>query len=198
MTMKLAISIFGSLALACSVSGQVLVKYFPPNQPFAGLTNYPSAVGFTRFTTNAPGWDTNMTPSAYYGLLGRVLPGYVTGAVAAGATIAQAMATNPAPISLDSGVWSASSAGTNYGAWLSLNAQMPLGVSTFATMTNSLWGIYQSLTPTNTLAQLTSKMQTLALDEWILATAMRNVCEYLQRMGPGLQQGYDPAKDPAP
>lgn len=61
--MKLCIALL--LAVSCSAYGQVLVRWYPDNQPYAGLTNYPEATLSVSYTTNAPGWSTNMTAEQY-------------------------------------------------------------------------------------------------------------------------------------
>lgn len=52
------------LTLSCSAQN-LLVTFWPNNQPYTGLTNWPQGVKPVSFSTNAPGWTTNMTEAQY-------------------------------------------------------------------------------------------------------------------------------------
>lgn len=54
----------------------VLVKFYPDNVPFTGLTNYPAVLLPVNSTTNAPGWTTNMTVVDYTAYLASKQPVY--------------------------------------------------------------------------------------------------------------------------
>lgn len=58
----------------------LLVRFYPNNQPYQGLTNYPSEIRAVSFTTNAPGWNTNMTFAQYDLLRSASVPIYESGA----------------------------------------------------------------------------------------------------------------------
>lgn len=62
--MKTTILVLLSSFVLCS--GQnILVKFYPDNQPYSGLTNYPAVTQPVSWSTNTIGWNTNMTLAAY-------------------------------------------------------------------------------------------------------------------------------------
>lgn len=54
----------------------VLVNFYADNQPYQSLTNYPKCVLAVAWTTNMPGWSTNMTISDYNALMATLTPIY--------------------------------------------------------------------------------------------------------------------------
>jgi hypothetical protein len=76
-------SIILSLALlfsATAFSQNLLVNFWPVNQPYPGLTNWPQGVKPVSFSTNAPGWATNMTISQFNSYKAVQQPVYDAGA----------------------------------------------------------------------------------------------------------------------
>ena len=78
--MKITLSILFSLVCFCSQAQNVLVKFYPDNQPFMGLTNYPLATTWTDVSGPVAGWSMNMALSDYNALVANLTPIYNAGA----------------------------------------------------------------------------------------------------------------------
>lgn len=56
--------------LGCSCWAQnLLIKFYPDNKPYPGLTNWPSNIEAVTYSTNSPGWDANISNSNFVALV---------------------------------------------------------------------------------------------------------------------------------
>lgn len=160
---------------AFSALGQnILLTCYPDNQPFQGLTNWPILVRPVTWSTNTPGWQTNMALSNF-----------------------NSMMVVLSPIYSNANRTSLSGPNSNYVAWFNVYTQMPLGIqdssNRIATF-NSLLSSWSS--GTNTAAQTNSIVKQTIQNQSIVMTYLNQIIGYLSRLGPGLQQVYQPANDP--
>lgn len=85
----------------------------------------------------------------------------------------------------------------NYTAWFNVYTQMPIGIqdssNRIATF-NSLLSSWSS--GTNTASQTNSIIKQTIQNQSIVMTYLNQIIGYLSRLGPGLQQVYQPANDP--
>lgn len=93
--------------------------------------------------------------------------------------------------------YTASPAGTNYAAWLSLYNQIPLGISDTSNRMVTLTNLYSSWrSGTNSAAQTNAIITSVIQNDYYTWVYMNQIIKYLSKLGPGLQSIYNPASDP--
>ena len=173
-------TIFTFLLSAAACFGQnVLVNFYPANQPFAGLTNYPAQTAPVAWATNSPGWATNMTTSAYATYLAGLLPSYV-------AAQSNAQFQAQAPILAASNTWA------------TLYSLIPVGVADMTTRTNTMFSLYASfISGTNTAAGTNAILAQECQNSFVYGIYLRNMLDLWWRMQPGANAIYSPSSDAA-
>ena len=80
MKTKIPILIIALLLVhAATAADYLLVRFFPDNKPYVGLTNYPSQVQPSESSEIVAGWVTNMTKANYQSYVDALLPVYRVG-----------------------------------------------------------------------------------------------------------------------
>ena len=167
-----------SLTIAACSAQNVLVNFYPANQPFAGLTNYPAQDLEVTWSTNSPGWATNMLDTDYAAYKAGLLPAYLTAS-----SNAQYQASLPVA--------------TNLANYMLLSSMIPLGLADCTTRTNTLWTEYWSFrSGTNSAAGTNAIVADVIMQCYISDIYHREILDLLSRLGPVLQQLYQPASDP--
>jgi hypothetical protein len=185
--MKPPLSIFCFLLSAFGLTAQVtnqsaptnvLVNFYPANQPYLGLTNWPANSLPVSFSTNAPGWQTNMTLAAYEALTNSQWAVYLIGQ--------EAVVENQQALVM-----------SNYSAWNALYTNIPAGIADSSNRIAAMGVIYTNLLAgTNTQAQDNAQMTQMAKQLYYSYVYLNEMIIYLSRLGPGLQGIYNPTTDP--
>ena len=177
--MKILLSLILLFAVVCGHAQNILVLFYTDNQPLTGLTNWPLRTKDVSFSTNAPGWSTNMTKVDYEAYRAARLPLY---------NAAESNMLYQQKVALDA----------NIARLLVLHAQIPAGrtitsndVATLATVEASL------AAGTNTTAQTVIRIRQLNGVVEDLRQIQAGILEYLQRLGPVLKDLYKPDIDTA-
>ena len=166
--------------LCLTASAQnALVKYYPANAPYNGLTNWPKVVALCSNNVAVPaGWDAAVATNTLADSVAAQQPVYDAGVSNQLASIQ-------------------SQNNSNYLNWFAIYTNIPTGIADCTTRTNQLWSIYRSLASgTNNQTQINSQTTQLALQLYIDLIYHRQILDYLTRLGPGLQALYNPASDP--
>lgn len=151
-------------------NSNVLVNYWPNDQPYPGMTNYPSAAMSVPDTNVAAGWTANIPYSNYVTL-------------EAQSSIVSISQQNL----VQSNLFSFLSSYTNIGA----------GIIDTSNRINTMSNLWQSIkSGTNSQAQLTTIQATMAQYDYINWVYMNKIVTLLQRLFPALKQIYQPANDP--
>lgn len=182
------------LALCVAVHSQnVLVNFYPNNQPYPGLTNWPYNDLKTNYTGSVPGWTTNMLLSDYTAYVAALKPVYDAGV------------SNAYYVTVTANVLS------NYNAWYSLYTNIPAGLTDTSNRINVFTNMSRQLTVLNAswnsgtnnaagtnrvIGGILTNMVIQASQGQYTWTYLNQIINYLSRLGPGLQQGYNPALDP--
>lgn len=159
----------------------VIVRFMDDNQPYSRITNYPSEVSSVDFSTNAPGWSTNMLVTDYLD--------YVRSIQMSDAWI----------VGKSNQVWIANNRRTvNLQRLLALYDLIPQGRSGCSNSAATFSTIEASLASgTNTQAQVVNRIRQLNQEANSVNTRQAYILEYLQRLGPELKALYKPDQDPA-
>jgi len=180
--MKTFVTFIGSLfAMVSTICAQnLLINFYPDNQPYPGLKGYPAQIMPVPWSTNTPGWSTNMTSTDFETYMESCRVTYLSSQSNAAATVQAKTDANLARLLVLYGVISP--------------ARNTIGANQ-----SSLTNIYASLASgTNTTAQVVSRVNqaNLLLNDQM--TIMSSILEFLQRLGPSLQSIYKPADDTTP
>ena len=88
-------------------------------------------------------------------------------------------------------------ASTNYAAWYSMFTNIPAGINDSSNRIAALGVIYTNLlSGTNTQAQDNAQLTQMAHQQYYSFVYLNQIIAYLSRLGPGLQQIYQPTNDP--
>ena len=171
-------SLLSTLALASTLCAQhFLVNFYPPNQPYAGLTNYPSQIVPVTWSTNTPGWSTNMSSDDYAAYVSVLVPIYATAQSNAQAAVTTQSNANLARLAV-------------------LYSLIQQARTMTAAGQSGLTNVYMSLASgTNTTTQVVVQVNKANMIHNDQMTIMAGVLELLQRLWPVLQQAYQPATD---
>lgn len=169
-----------SLLLSASIClGQnILVNFYTPNQPFPGLTNYPAQTLTVSWSTNSPGWQTNMLVSDFVAYTASFQAAYL-------AESSNAIYQVTIPLSLTSN------------AWWTMYQQMPIGIfdsSNRQVAVSALWSSWKS--GTNSASQTNAIITSALQQDQFVWTYLNQIIIYLSRLGPGLNAIYQPTQDP--
>lgn len=170
------------LSLALTASAQnALVRYYPDNAPFTGLTNWPKVVALCSNNAAVPqGWDAVVSTNSLASAVAAKQATYDAGAAAV-----QTVQDNASRV--------------NLARLLALYNQIPNGRTLVANDQTTLGTIEASLaSATNTQAQVVIRVRQLNNVANDLATVQANILELLQRLGPVLQTLYRPEQDTTP
>ena len=158
-----------------------LVKFYPDNQPYVGITNYPQRIEDTDLLTTPAGWNTNF--------IGRV--GFEEHMAGFGAVLSLARSNKVYLARIQSA--------NNLARLLQLYDLIPAGrvictnnAATIATIEASL------ASGTNTQAQVIVRIRQLNGVVAEQRVIHANVLEYLQRLGPMLRDLYRADRDTSP
>lgn len=174
--MKTTIAIL--LICASAFSQNVLVTFWPTNQPYQGLTNWPQGAKPVSWSTNTPGWATNMTLANYSAYVAAQQPVYDAG-------VSNALYSANVNIS------------SNAAAWQAMYVQIPLGISDSSNRIFTLGNLIASWNSgTNNAAGTNSIIKQTMQNVQVSYQYLNQIIVYLSRLGPGLQQVYQPANDP--
>lgn len=88
-------------------------------------------------------------------------------------------------------------ASSNYAAWHSMFTNIPAGINDSSNRIAALGVIYTNLlSGTNTQAQDNAQLTQMAHQQYYSFVYLNQIIAYLSRLGPGLQQVYQPTNDP--
>ncbi len=89
-------------------------------------------------------------------------------------------------------------ANSNYTAWYGIYTNLPSGIADSTTRTNNAWKDYNSfISGTNTAAGTNSIIKNALLDRYVGFIYERQLLDYLNKLGPGIQRVFDPSGTPA-
>lgn len=147
----------------------ILVNFWPNNQPYQGLTNWPQGVKPVSWSTNTSGWTTNMLLSDYSAYVAAQQPVYDAGVSNAQFTLS----------SINS---------SNYAAWYAIYTNISTGVADTSNRMASVTSLTASWkSGTNTPAG-TNNIITSMFTHWYYDWVYFNqVLQYLKVLGPGVQ-----------
>lgn len=166
--MKTTLAILLLCASAC-LGQNILVNFWPTNQPYQGLTNWPQGVKPVSWSTNTPGWATNMTLAAYSAYVAAQQPVYDAGVSNAQFNIS----------SLNS---------SNYAAWISIYTNIALGVADTSNRMANVTSLTASWKSGTNSAAGTNNIITSMFSHWYYDWVYFNqVLQYLKVLGPGVQ-----------
>lgn len=158
-----------------------LVKFYPDNRPYDGLTNYPVKIEDTSLTNVPTGWDTNFIGQVGFEEHMAALKDKMGVASSNASYIARVKSTN------------------NIARLLVLYDQIPIGRTLCSNVLTSVNTIESSLASgTNTQAQVVVRIRQLNQAVADLNTVQSGILELLQRLGPVLKTLYNPGIDNVP
>lgn len=171
MIMKTRFSILLCILFNLALNAQyVLVNFYPTNQPYFGMTNYPSESSNSTSSLLVSGWASNVTVATYLTLETQ------------SSIIQQAQAN---------------ASQSNYLAWYSIYSNIPAGIIDSSNRIAAVGVIYTNLlSGTNTQAQDNAQLTQMAHQLYFTYVYLNQLIAYLSRLGPGFQQIYNPSSDP--